>query len=232
MLKIENVIIEYEEKKIGPLNIELLENQIVAIIGKSGAGKSSLVKAISNTVTFKGTISLDMKQIIGSEFMYITQKGTLFQHLTIKENLELTSNIDGIEQIFKDLNLPITYLEKYPFQLSGGECQRIDLTRAILAKTKLLILDEAFSALDSKTKDDIYEILKSIQKKHKMLILFITHDLQEAIFLAHNILLINDGHVHFQGDVQNLLLGNDEIVNELISPRKMKILRSAYADIL
>ena len=232
MLKLDEVEIEFISEVIGPFNGEIDDNQIVAIIGESGAGKSTLVKAITNTIKdYKGNISFKHKPITQDLFMYITQKGTLFNHLTIKDNLLLTiDNLKEVGEVFEELNLPIDYLDKYPFELSGGECQRVDLTRAILAETKILILDEVFSALDSKTKDDTYDILKQLQNKHKMLILFITHDLQETIFLAHEILLIKDGKIVFKGTGKDLVLSNNENVHNLISQQKMDLLRSAYAN--
>lgn len=231
MLKVDNVYIQYGEKELGPYNIDLASNQIVCIIGSSGAGKTSLIKAITNNVELKsGEILFNNKVLEKKDYVYITQIGTLFNHLTIRENLMLTVELTGINAVLKSLNLSEHLLDEYPFNLSGGERQRFDLVRAILSKVKLVILDEAFNALDSKTKDDIYDFLLDIQKQYQILILMVTHDIQEAVILADMILLIEDGTVAFNGTAKELLDTKDSAVKKLVNPRKINMLKGYYAD--
>lgn len=231
MLNLQNVTISYQKKDIGPFNLRISDNQIVCIIGSSGAGKSTLIKAIAGVVEISGgKIIYNDKQLTKSQFTYITQQGTLFNHLTIKENLALTVDVQEAESVLESLGLTIHVLSLYPFNLSGGERQRIDLARAILSKVKLLFLDEAFNALDSKTKDDTYEVVLKIQKQYKILILMVTHDLQEAVFLADQILLIDNGKIEFNGAAKNLVTSPNDYVNKLVSRKKMEMLRGFYAN--
>lgn len=225
MLKIENVTINYSSQILGPFNLEVQDNQIISFIGSSGAGKSTLIKAIAGVVEFEGKIQLHQNNISPSNYTYITQSGTLFNHLTVKENLELTVLIDDASNAFDAVGLDISNLDKYPFELSGGERQRIDLIRGILAQAKILILDESFNSLDTKTKEDIYQTLINMQKKYKMLILIITHDLEEATILSDYIVLVEDGTITFNGTTKQFLKYDNEAITNFISPRKIRILQ-------
>lgn len=229
MLKLDNVIIQYEKKAVGPFTANLESNKIYCIIGPSGAGKSTLIQAITNVSNFTGTISYQGRNINKHDYVYITQKGTLFNHLTVYDNLALTVDMTDASQVLNNLGLDESYLDKYPFNLSGGERQRIDLARAILSKVDLVFLDETFSSLDSKTKDDIYEIIIAMQKQYKMLILIVTHDLQEAVFLADSILLIDSGQIRFNDTPKSLVTSDNKYVANLVSNRKLQMLRSYYA---
>lgn len=231
MLKIENLTKNYVDKLIGPFNFTINKNQTIAIIGKSGSGKSTLVKLITNVLKADtGQVLYNNLQLQKQDFIYISQIGTLFNHLTIADNLGLTYQgpPQQILDILPEVNLEQSYLQKYPFELSGGERQRIDLVRAIISNCKIMILDEAFSALDTATKDDIYEILKTIRQTHNLIIIVITHDLDEAIFLGDQIILLNEGKEVFYDTPLNFLRTNNENINRLINPQRLSRLKKVY----
>ncbi|MFV0287898.1 MAG: ATP-binding cassette domain-containing protein [Mycoplasmatales bacterium] len=233
MLKIKSLYKIYAGKKIGEFNFELLDNQTVVIIGKSGAGKSTLIKLLTGVVKKDGgEVLLNNQNLTKKDFTYISQIGTLFNHLTIKDNLYLTYQgaEEEIIKVLAEVNLNSSFLNKYPFELSGGERQRIDLVRAIIAKTKMIILDEAFSALDTKTKDDIYEVLKKLRKNHNLLILIITHDLDEALYLGDKLLILAAGQIVFNDKALNILKNDNQYITDLISASRLQRLRKVYLD--
>ena len=228
MLEINNLVVEYNnDKVIGPFNLKVKSNNILGIIGQSGAGKTTIVKAITDTILLKsGSISFNDKPIDQDKVMYITQKGTLFNHLTVRDNLRLTSkDLTGVEEILVELNLDETYMEKYPFELSGGEAQRIDLIRAILSKSDIIIFDEAFHALDSNTKDDTYNLIRKIKEEYKILIIFITHDILEAYFLSTHIAVVEQGEIKYSGTFKDLINEDAIKIDNLISKEKQEILK-------
>lgn len=231
MLKIENLSKKYNEKTIGPFNFEIHSNQTISIIGKSGSGKSTLVKLITNVIEqTTGNVEFYNSELKKEDFIYISQIGTLFNHLTILENLLLTysGDISFINNTLEEVNLSQEYLNKYPFELSGGERQRIDLIRAIISKSKIMILDEAFSALDTSTKDDIYDVLKNIRARYKLIIIIITHDLDEALFLGDNIILLEDGKEVFYDTPNIFLKSENENIKRLINPHRLERLKKVY----
>ncbi len=230
MLRIKNLTKDYMGKKIGPFNLEINPGTIVSIIGRSGAGKSTLIKLISQMEEkSNGSIFYEEKELVKSDFTYISQSGTLFDHLTVKDNLELTVKLDdNISEILSALNLDKSYLDKYPFELSGGERQRIDLMRPLIAKTKLILLDEAFSALDMQTKDEIHELINFLNREYKITFLVITHDIQEALILGEQVLVIDDGEQVYFGNRDKILSGDVKRIDNLINKDKMQLLRRIF----
>ncbi len=203
MLEVESLTKYYDSKEIGPFNLSFNSDLLVAIIGKSGSGKSTLIKMITNIIkSDQGSVSYNNTFLKKEDYTYISQIGTLFSHLTIRENISLTNKVEDIKivKIMERLNLSKEYLDKYPFELSGGERQRIDLVRALLSKSKFIVLDESMSALDSDNKKSISSLLKQFVITGEITILYITHDVAQAIEYSTRIINIADGDVTFNGD--------------------------------
>lgn len=231
MLEIKNLTKNYSSKKIGPFNININEDSTCSIIGRSRSGKTTLVNMLTNSINnYEGTVKFNGEIISKKDFTYINQIGTLFNHLTVIENLRLTSlaSVEEILLVLEQLNLDKSYINKYPFELSGGEKQRIDLTRAIIQKNKIIILDEALSALDLRTKDEIYEILKELRSKYKLLIILITHDIEEALTLGDNIIVLEQGEIKYERSSTKILEVED--IDFLISKERLNKLRSLYGN--
>ncbi len=227
MIKTKGLEIDYPKNKIGPFDLEFSKGTITSIVGKSGSGKSTLIKMIagiikpsSGSVDYGDDLSVD-------DITYINQSGTLFNHLTIKENLELTyyKDLKDIEDVFNKINLNQNYLDLYPFELSGGEKQRVDIARAILSESKVLVLDEIFSALDSKIKEEISTLIKDIRDELNITVLMITHDIYDAIFISDNILVIEDGKVLFNNSSKKLIESSSEVLSSIFTKRQIKILK-------
>lgn len=176
-----------EVEAIKDISIEVNEGDFIAIVGSSGCGKSTLLSIISGleNKTDGDIIFYKDNPIIG----YMLQEDALFNHLTIKDNIILGLKILGIDnddnvnnaiKLLEKYNL-IEFKDKYPYELSGGMKQRVALIRTLAIQPDLLLLDEAFSALDFTTRlsvnDDVYNIIKSLNKTTIM----VTHDISEVM---------------------------------------------------
>lgn len=175
-------------------------DEFVSILGPSGSGKSTLFHLIGGIYQpDEGEISLDGERINGKKgsISYMPQSPALFPWRTILQNVLLGAEIAGK----KDLPAAVAMLEKaglkeyesaYPHQLSGGMQQRAAFIRSLLSPQPLICLDEPFSALDEFTRSEMQQWLLSIWMEHKRSILFITHNIEEALFLSDRIIILSD----------------------------------------
>ncbi|MCI8342577.1 MAG: ABC transporter ATP-binding protein [Firmicutes bacterium] len=204
MLKFENVSFTYdgdEEPMIKNLSFDVGEGDFVCLIGASGCGKSTifrlingLEKAESGNIFFNGE---DVENA-GSHSAYMPQRDLLFPWRTIEKNICLPMEIqkkskaemnESAEKMLREVGL-WEYRNKFPKDLSGGMRQRASFARTLMTGSRLLLLDEPFSALDSLTKISLQEWLLEEWQKHNKTILFVTHDVEEAIFLSKKIFVI------------------------------------------
>lgn len=225
MIEIKNV-----SKKLG--NRTILDNisltiesgSLVVLIGSSGCGKTTTLKLINKLITpTSGEIFIDDKPLskentisLRRKIGYVIQNTGLFPHLTIKENIELIPRLKK-EKSIKDiekttvelLNMvgldPETYLNKYPSELSGGQQQRVGVARAFATDAEIILMDEPFSALDPITRTSLQEELFSLQEELKKTIIFVTHDMDEALKIADKICIMKDGKVAQYDTPENIL---------------------------
>ena len=211
MLSFKNITFGYPEDKdelIQNLSFEVQEGQFVSLIGASGCGKSTIFRLINQLEKPSlGEIFVDGKEVNSSQDKtiprgycgYMPQRDTLLPWRTIGENLALPMEIqkvskqniqDRTQKILQELDL-LSYKDGMPKSLSGGMRQRIAFARTLLTGGKLLLLDEHFSALDSLTRIDLQEWLVREWEKRQNTILFITHDVEEAVFLSDYIFVMN-----------------------------------------
>ncbi|MDX9800274.1 MAG: ABC transporter ATP-binding protein [Spirochaetia bacterium] len=171
----------------------------VSVIGKSGAGKTTLLRIINQLEKpDKGTISYDRSVKTGTIF----QEPRLIRTKTVEKNLQLAlcreKNREEVKNLI-DETLRMTGLtlfrKAYPFQLSGGMAQRVSLGRALCRKPELLLMDEPFGALDAITRKNLQGELRTIFRSSNITIIFITHDVTEAIMLSERILVMNNGQI-------------------------------------
>ncbi len=199
----------YDNKQIvEDINISLNEGEIVALLGTSGGGKTTLFNMISGLEKpDKGEILLGERNITADtgNVSYMQQKDLLMPYKTILDNVALPLIIRGTSKkeakeyassMFNNFGLEGTQ-NKYPSQLSGGMKQRASFLRAYLFSNDIMLLDEPFSALDAITKADLHEWYLSMMDKTKVTTLFITHDLDEAIYLSDRIYILSGkpGHI-------------------------------------
>lgn len=181
------------------INLHVMDREFVAILGPSGSGKSTLFQLIGGIIKPEhGTITLSNEIINGKKGLisYMPQQPSLFPWRTVLENVvlaaELTGkpNVEEAKQWLEKVGLA-EFENSYPIDLSGGMRQRVSFIRALLSKQSLLCLDEPFSALDEFTRIKMQKWLLSVWEENRKSILFITHSIEEAIFLADRIYVLS-----------------------------------------
>ena len=207
-LEIRNMAKKYDNGDgVENINLKVYEGEIVTFLGPSGCGKSTILRAIGGFEDVTGgDILIDGKSIVGlapenRPTAMVFQSYNLWPHMTIYENLAFGLKFRKVpkktmdEDIKKILELVSMSgsEKKYPSQLSGGQQQRIAIARSLLLKPSLLLLDEPFSALDAKIRQQMREELKRIQSELGITVIFVTHDQEEAMAVSHRIVVMNKG---------------------------------------
>ncbi len=195
-INLENISKSFDNKKIiENINIKVYDGEIVSLIGHSGCGKSTVFNIISNLTNYD-----DGRLYINGNISYMHQKDLLLPYKTIIDNVSLPlilkkvkkkNAIKKVSSYFKIFGLE-GYENKYPFELSGGMKQRANFLRTFINSSDIMLLDEPFGALDSITKSSINDWLLDLKKKINPTILFITHDIEEAIILSDRIYLLSN----------------------------------------
>jgi putative spermidine/putrescine transport system ATP-binding protein len=189
------------------IDLDIYEGEIVTLLGPSGCGKTTILRTIGGFLDVTaGDILVDGQSIVKlppekRPTAMVFQSYNLWPHMTIYENLAFGMKLRKIpkETIDKDIKniLDLVHMpgceKKYPNQLSGGQQQRIAIARSLLLKPSLLLLDEPFSALDAKIRQQMREELKKIQSDLGITVVFVTHDQEEAMALSHRIVVMNKG---------------------------------------
>ena len=202
------------------INIHVNENEMVAIVGSSGVGKSTLFNLIAGVLKKQvGEITINGSNDYIGKVAYMLQKDLLFEHKTIIDNVILPLIIakvnkkEALEEgnkILKQFNLD-KYANKYPQQLSGGMRQRVALIRTYMFKKNIFLLDEAFSALDAITKKELHRWYLNLKKEFNLTTLLITHDIEEAIFLSDRIYILGNKPGEIIGKIKIEINPNEDI---------------------
>lgn len=225
MIEIKNVTKNVGNKVIlDDINLLVEKGTLVVLIGSSGCGKTTTLKLINKLIKpTSGEIYIDNKPIskentieLRRKIGYVIQNTGLFPHLTIKENIELIprlkkeKSIEEIEKTTTELLQMVglkyeDYINKYPSELSGGQQQRIGVARAIATDAEIILMDEPFSALDPITRTSLQEQLFTLQDELKKTIIFVTHDMDEALKIADKICIMNQGKIAQYDTPENIL---------------------------
>lgn len=229
------------------INVDIHEGEITVIMGLSGSGKSTLIRHLNRLIDpTSGEVRVDGKDILNfseetlrklrrTTMSMVFQKFALLPHKTVVENAGLSWEIGGQTQ--KDYEdearkwLARVGLEgneeQYPHQLSGGMQQRVGIARALVSNAPIMLMDEAFSALDPLIRSDMQDLLLELQEELHKTIVFITHDLDEALKLADHLVILKEGEVVQQGDPQDILLNpNDPYIVDFVSDiNRARVLR-------
>lgn len=187
------------------IRLQVERGQFITFIGPSGCGKSTLLKIVAGLdTTYEGKVELSGKAITGPSVDkgFIFQEPRLFPWMTVEKNIAANLSLSNAEVRYQVQELielvRLKGFEKaYPKELSGGMAQRVAIARALLRKPEILLLDEPFGALDAFTRTHMQEALLDIWQSSRTTMLFVTHDLDEAVFLGEKVVIMNPrpGHI-------------------------------------
>jgi osmoprotectant transport system ATP-binding protein len=221
-----------------PTNLSIQRSKTTVLIGPSGCGKSTLLRLIIRLVEADcGSIEFDSEPITAENIRvlrrrigYVIQEGGLFPHLTARANVLLMARHIGkpqeqmherLGQLCQLTRFSENLLLRYPLELSGGQRQRVSLMRALMLSPELLLLDEPLGALDPLVRASLQKDLKEIFPRLGQTVLFVTHDLAEAIYFGAEIVLMNEGRIVQKGPIADLRERPvDPFVSEFINAQR------------
>ena len=238
MIEFQHVTKSFKDNKVlSDISLTIEDGELVAIIGSSGCGKTTTLKMINRPT--KGKIFIDGKDIedmnkveMRRSIGYVIQQAGLFPHMTVRENIELIQRLEkkDEEQISKNTEYLMDmvglngdeFLDRYPNDLSGGQQQRVGVARALANNPKIMLMDEPFSALDPMTRVSLQDELIALHEKVDKTIVFVTHDMDEAIKIADKICIMKDGHI-LQYDTPEEILKNpaNEFVENFVGKNRI-----------
>lgn len=205
-LEVANICKSFESKEVlKDINIVLNDGEIISLLGTSGAGKTTLFNIIAGLIKpNSGKIVIDGNDVTNKtgQVSYMLQKDLLLPYKTVLENIALPLIIKGVkkqkafEEVMKHLETfgLLGFEDYYPTAMSGGMCQRAALLRTYMFSDNVALLDEPFSALDTITKSNLQEWYLDIMKQIKLSTIFITHDIDEAIYLSNRVYILGGGN--------------------------------------
>ncbi|MER3556209.1 MAG: amino acid ABC transporter ATP-binding protein [Meiothermus sp.] len=221
------------------VSLEVAAGQLVTLLGPSGCGKTTLLRTVNRLIEpSEGTVYLngqDVEQLDEVELRrgigYVIQSIGLFPHMTVLENTVVVPRLLGWDKAKREARAremlalvglePDTYAARYPRELSGGQAQRVGLARALCADPPVLLMDEPFGAVDPPTRERLQDEFLRLQAELRKTVLFVTHDLEEAVKISDRICLMNIGQVE-QYDTPAELLGHPktEFVRDFLGPSR------------
>ena len=241
MIEFQHVTKSFKDNKVlSDISLTIEDGELVAIIGSSGCGKTTTLKMINRLIRpTKGKIFIDGKDIedmnkveMRRSIGYVIQQAGLFPHMTVRENIELIQRLEkkDEEQIRKNTEYLMDmvglngdeFLDRYPNDLSGGQQQRVGVARALANNPKIILMDEPFSALDPMTRVSLQDELIALHEKVDKTIVFVTHDMDEAIKIADKICIMKDGRI-LQYDTPEEILKNpaNEFVENFVGKNRI-----------
>lgn len=214
MIRLEHVTKSFDNQTVlDDFSISIEEGEFLTVIGRSGCGKTTMLKTINGLHRpEQGKVYVEGKDISKEDLIavrrrigYVIQNKGLFPHMTVEKNITYVPVISGKKEkkanhelacrLIKTVGLDPSMLSRYPSELSGGQQQRVGIARALAADAKILLMDEPFGALDEITKQAMQDEILNLQKKLGITIVFITHDIREAMKLGSRVLVMDKGKI-------------------------------------
>jgi osmoprotectant transport system ATP-binding protein len=222
LIRLDQVTKKYPGGGVGPLSLEVGARTTVALVGPSGSGKSTVLRLLVGLLAADtGKVFVagqpmrpDTAQSLRLRIGYLIQEGGLFPHLSARDNASIVARFLGwrearIEARLSELaelaRLPRDLLDRFPAQLSGGERQRVALVRALFLDPDVILLDEPLGALDALVRTRLQEELRQMFRALAKTVIFVTHDLAEAVFIADEIVVMGGGLVVERGQPETLV---------------------------
>lgn len=241
MIEFDHVSKIYNGNKVAveDVNLSFNKGEFICLIGTSGSGKTTTMRMINRMIDpTKGTIRINGEDIqkknpveLRRQIGYVIQNIGLMPHMTIRDNITLVQRLLKVdkeeqnktaEKMIDLVELPRDMLDRYPHELSGGQQQRIGVVRALAADQDVILMDEPFGALDPITRDSLQDLVKDLQERLGKTIVFVTHDMDEALKLSNRIAIMDNGKV-IQFDTPENILQNptNEFVEELLGEDRL-----------
>ena len=224
LIKFENVSKGYGNgiKIIDDLNFTIHSEEFITLIGKSGCGKTTMLKLINGLIKpDSGKLFIKSKEInqwdiiqLRRSIGYVIQQIGLFPHMSVQDNIGYVLNIKKeskqerekrAKELIELVGLSSEYLKKYPRELSGGQNQRVGVARALAANPDIILMDEPFGAVDDITRRSLQEEMLKLNERVKKTIVFVTHDIDEAFRLGSRIVLFDNGKIVQQGNRKEMI---------------------------
>lgn len=212
IITLEHVTKSFDGREIlRDFSLSVKEGEFLTVIGRSGCGKTTMLKLMNGLLMpDEGAVCVEGKNIAETDIIslrrrigYVIQNRGLFPHMTVEKNITYVPVISGRKdkkenrelalRLLKLVGLEEEKLEKYPAELSGGQQQRVGIARALAADPKILLMDEPFGALDEITRQTMQDEILKLQKSLKLTVVFITHDIREAMKLGDRVMVMEDG---------------------------------------
>lgn len=238
IIRFEQVYLKFPGTKqlaVNSCSFEVKSGEFAVILGPSGCGKTTLLKMVNRLYEpTAGTIYLentDIRQLKATQLRrkigYVIQKAGLFPHMRVAENIAVVPKLLGwsrsryqarVDELLMMVKLPPNeYRDRYPAQLSGGQQQRVGIARALAGNPEVLLMDEPFGAIDAITRNSLQAEISRLQRQLKKTILFVSHDVEEALRLGDRILILNQGQiVQFDTPYKILTQPKNEFVYNLV----------------
>ena len=232
MIRLDHVTKSFGAQTVlNDFSLSIEAGEILTVIGRSGCGKTTMLKTINGlSCPDKGTVFVEGKDISGEDIIalrrrigYVIQNKGLFPHMTVEKNITYVPVISGKKdkkanhelacRLIEMVGLDAAMLSRYPSELSGGQQQRVGIARALAADAKIMLMDEPFGALDEITKQSMQDEILKLHRRMGMTIVFITHDIREAMKLGSRVLVMDEGKI-VQLDVPEKI--KNEPANEFV----------------
>ena len=229
------------------INVDMQPGEITVVMGLSGSGKSTLIRHLNRLIEpTAGELLIDgedvmrlnpadLRRLRQKKMSMVFQKFALLPHRTVLQNAAMALEVQGVDKAAREAEAQKWlarvglegYESRYPAELSGGMQQRVGIARALTSNSDIMLMDEAFSALDPLIRTDMQNLLLELQVELQKTIVFITHDLDEALKLADHLVILKDGAIVQQGEPQGILLNPaDPYIEDFVSDiNRARVLR-------
>jgi NitT/TauT family transport system ATP-binding protein len=226
------------------LTFDLRQGEFACLVGPSGSGKTTLLKMISGLLEpTGGIVALDGRRVQGPAkglaVVFQEYARSLFPWMTVEANVELPLKTAGVPkaerktrvlEALNDVSLGHA-LKSYPWQLSGGMQQRVAIARAVASRPSVLLMDEPFAAVDAQTRGELEDLVRKVWREHDMTILFITHDIDESVYLGSRVIVLSSSPTVIQDDISIDLPDERDQISTRALPRFAGLRTRVYEEV-
>ncbi|MGY3748992.1 ABC transporter ATP-binding protein [Vagococcus acidifermentans] len=235
MIRLDNVVKTFDEKvAVDHMTISIQTGELCVLLGQSGCGKSTTLRMINRLIDpTQGKIEIDGQDVMDYKLEelrrkigYVVQSTGLFPHMNVRENISIVPRLlkkkedwilDRVIHLIDMVGLsPEQYINKYPDELSGGEAQRIGVARALAADPNIILMDEPFGAVDPINRKNLQDEFLKLQRELKKTVVFVTHDIEEALKMGDKIAIMSKGKLEAFGAPEEVVLSDNPFVQTFL----------------